>query len=74
MISRQGDDKLPPTVDFLRDEERRFNILLTLNLILRFNLRLRGYSIYMECDFSSHHIQKMILCEDYCEDKKLIGA
>jgi hypothetical protein len=33
-------------LNFFKDKERRFKTKLTLNLILRFNLRLGGYSIW----------------------------
>jgi hypothetical protein len=48
----------------LEDKERRFKTILTLNPILRFNLRLEGYSIWSVI-FIAPHIK---------EDLKLFGA
>jgi hypothetical protein len=48
----------------LEDKERRFKTNLTLSLILQFNLRLRGYSIWSAI-FIAPHIK---------EDLKLLGA
>jgi hypothetical protein len=47
---------------YSKDKKRRFKTNLTLSLILRFNLRLWGYSIWR--DFPSHPK----------EDLKLFGA
>jgi hypothetical protein len=51
-------------LNLLEDTERRFKINLTLRLILRFNLRLGGYSIWSAI-FIASHIK---------EDLKLLGA
>jgi hypothetical protein len=39
---------------FLEDKDRRFKINLTLSLILRFNLRLGGYSIWSASSIAPH--------------------
>jgi hypothetical protein len=49
----------------LEDKERRFKTNLTLNLILRCNLRLGGYSIWSVI-FIAPHIEE--------EELKLLGA
>jgi hypothetical protein len=48
----------------LKDKERRIKTNLTVSRILRFNLRLRGYSIWSGI-FIAHHIK---------EDLKLLGV
>jgi hypothetical protein len=42
---------------FLEDKSRRFNTNLTLSLILQFNLRLGGYSIW-SASFIAPHIKE----------------
>jgi hypothetical protein len=58
--------------EFLEDKSRRFKANLTLSLILRFNLRPGGYSIW-SASLIAPHIKKDLL-ENYSEHEHIIDS